>query len=437
MRKALNPTRDTEEEEQARKIEVQRWLDNYSKWLLSEDRELPNFVELENEWSTLFNAYVWNNDIYHKLLLHSLLGQLLRNLRLVKGGIKIDGRTSTLIIQDQGTAKDVPLVPFAQLCKALDRWMIENGINRRLRYTQNLTDFTQAALIGSIEEIVHRDRSIERRDIRGVLHRDVSDFIEIQEGRRVLALGSKLDDYTIQYINNSLSSIHTGNAQRKMLRSGEVVCESVCSYLITSYPTEEMSIELLHSGFFRRFLVHYNPIPPDEKFHNMIRGTEQLPKSHDAIEATNRAVEISLKVITRFLTKLITRYANQPYIDIIITEKAEQQLKSTINGWREITKNELSKEVGDILFAFVDSYINTHAVVIAGHRALVDGRDTITETDIIYSLTIVNKLLSELSLLVERIIGTQSNYYRNLERDELFSLSQICWYLNSTSLRLG
>jgi hypothetical protein len=395
-----------------------------------EESEDTNFDFLWKEWHTLFNDYVWNNDLYQKLLLHVLLGQLFKNISIVKGRIEEDGRISIMLIQQQGTAKNTPFKPFEEICKHIDELLITLNtkddddkiqVKKRMR-TCRLDEFSDAATIGT----VRKDDEGVVDYTKGKFHKDKSDIILIKEGRKILSSQKTGKSDIVQYMNLAMDSIYMGNTIEKSLVGGDIKCPTEISLIITSFKTRMIDFEILNSGLFRRFLVYFNDMGLNEMFENLLEGNKKVLKSSKDIENSEKKGIDRQEGIASLLEQAFVNLSDNIKIQLRIDDDVSIITEEFIKKYQKICKEALTKEVGEILYSLIDSYIN-HARVIAAHRAIINKISLISEQrlksndliirkeDIKYALDIIDILLQNAIKLIEWIFDTNLNYYQHIE----------------------
>ena len=428
-----------------------------------EEAKASDFDTFAALWQNHFSNYSWNNNLYVKLLMHNFIGQFFKNIYIEKGGVKLDGRINVFLIAPQGAGKNTPFPPFQELCKKVriemeafakkdeaqrklattgtqdaespvqaqddvETDIKEDEVNKTMRAT-SLDDFSDSATVGSVQRFPIYDPEKKRVTLKkvyniGVFSKDKTDIVMIKEARRIVAAMNDPKSMIVQYINLAAEPLWNHAPIIKILNSGEIKCWSEVSFVLTTYPTNLFTQELLNSGMIRRFCTFFNPLPVDRRIENAKIGISKL--SNNAAEGFEELKKIGYtetEVLVDYIVNIIyanvrRRYVKEDYdeltglyrILINVSPEAKQVYLDFIDKWGKKEKTYLP-EISDIHLSILTTYLD-HAVVIASHRALFDARNSINREDALYSIKIIDELLQSLLKLILKVFDFESNYYQ-------------------------
>lgn len=405
-----------------------------------------NFHNLFKHWDEIISQYNWNNDIYHKMLLHVLLGQVLKKIKINKGGNSLDGRISFMLIQPQGTGKDAPISIFEKICSRIEeeasKLLNMKNSNITLR-CKRLDEFSDASIIGSVYSyrIENSDKWVTKK-IEGAISKSVSDIIIIKEGRKILGSQKTGESSAVQYFNLALEPIYSNNKIVKNLIGGVVECESEMSLLMTSFPTTLIDKEILYSGFFRRVITFYNPMNLKELNDNLDKGINKFIENKTYEKEISNSIISSENILIQILsTALANNQLNEKgefNFSFIIDDNAKYKMKELSEKYYKIEKI-MANEQGRLLYSFVDSYINS-AIIIASHRAFInaidlDGLKTlkgeiyITKYDVEYGIDLIDKNLESMIKFIDFVYKQSTNFYKLKDIDDEKEFKKILSHL--------
>lgn len=397
-----------------------------------DETELPQKIEgdfdsIYEVWHRLFEMYTWNNEIYHKLLFHALLGQVFKYISIRKGGIELDGRISFLLIQDQGTGKNTPFIPFKKICEEIDNSIRSVPINKNgnnfvsdIRVS-SLDEFSESAVIGSKTKVFDpAKKKFDEYENKGILDKSVSDVVAVKEAR-VLFNDSRVKNTNIlQYFNIALEPFwDEGNVIKKHLNSGEIICTSEASTIMTTYPMN-FEIETLSTGIFRRLLVCYKEVKLSEKEENLLIGFDKLFTTKENKKKFESIWVDEKGWIKMIADSLISAYQNATKnlfdngklvitFDEDVADEMKRFTKEMIKKLVSLPEDEL-KIVDSIFTSYMD-----HTLIISAHRAVLDGRMNIRKDDIEYAEGLIREIDLSVIKFVKFVFKSKKNYYEKIE----------------------
>jgi hypothetical protein len=405
---------------------------------MEEIKEENKFEDLLADWLETGSNNVKSNPLYLKLLLHTLLGQMFKHVRITKrgnAGDVLDGRINMCVIQPQGTGKGLGGKFLNEMCILVDGklkrlngiltndgeigWVLKYGTKSipftRLR-VYDINDFTDAGIIGSFEQkrdekdkvIRGKNGKVVYEQVYGAFSRMVNDIFIFEESS-VLSSKSQHKENVFKYINSTFDSLHKGNRGyallQKPMRGDTVKCATTISGVFMQHPGENMGRRLVESGFYRRVPTLYNDISED-----IMQSTAKdifiadKPVSNDVIIKQRK--NICIKLIGAYFEFL---YRNEGRVDIEISyddnvqRRINQFIDTAPSLWSSYKRVGITG-VGKTMQAITTSYID-HMLKIAAHRALVEGRQIIVEDDISYAEQLIDALIERLVVPVAYAYG--------------------------------
>ncbi len=393
--------------------------------LEEEKKREDNFDNFIQKYDNVFNKFSWNNEVYSKLLLHSLLSKLFNKVYISIKANTIDNRINLMLIQTQGTGKGKGMIMIKKIIEKLNEGN-ENPIK-----INSISDYTDAGLIGTIvetkvgKETVHVVRN-------GILSEEFSDIVYMEEAKIILASSkNRKESNVFQYINTGLNSLYSGeNVISKEMRLGTVKCKVNACFILTTYPTPLADIEGLKSGFYRRILTYYNNLSISElKDNNKILIDSIISSENQSIEYENKTNKELDELVEDF-----KKYINN-YNKMINNDKLRIGIGSYVGGYIEKEvfdlidryNKDLNDEDSKILISILGSYIS-YALIIASHKAIINNSTIISREDIIYSFDIVKKVMGGLENYIDYVYESNSDWRQKDKRNLVINIRK---YLNS------
>ena len=372
------------------------------------ESELTSFDEFSDYWHKYFEKFVWKSNLYQKMLLHIALGQIFKNIKIRKGGVLLDGRISFLLIQDQGTGKNTPFMPFMDICNKIDKFLQNHPIKKSTLRCKRLDEFSDAALIGSTKQIINEEGKTRTIKVNGVFSKSESDIIVVKEAKTILSSKKGMSSVT-QYINLALEPIYSKTIITKSLITGTTECESTASFLMTSYPTQEIDIEQLNSGLFRRMLVYFNRIPTPDKIDNLLKGLQNTLLNKEEMAEFSKEGITEEDIIAEYIYITYDYFAKNE--DIIFNID-----KGVVETFSEFVKKQAyfairqPSEISQIFTSIFSSYLD-YMLVIASHRALMNRQEIICKEDAEYAIELFSELLSSIAEFIGWVYDNKINSY--------------------------
>lgn len=195
------------------------------------------------------------NEKLHVTAALSLIGQTIRNVRLMSEGTKDDGRIHPFIIQSSGTGKNSTF----DMVKAVAR---DAGMD----FHEHGSD-SAAGVVGT----VRRDGQQDTGDLEG------SGFVAWKEAQLLLKSAKKQhSSEMLEMLNQALDP--DGHVS-KTLASGKLSYQSRSSLYCTTYPPDkDDQLELIRQGFLPRTLFLYEEWAADKYDNVNKRRDRNLPR---------------------------------------------------------------------------------------------------------------------------------------------------------------
>ena len=397
-------------EEDLRELEDTKNTYELNKERISNDLKQfgENFNSVKEIWDKIIKEYVWDWKEYTDILLHLYLSQSFKNIRIMHGNSADDGRLSLFVIAPSNSGKNMPFGFFEKLCK-------ENEYN-----VSNVDKFSYQGLFGSIDAIYtpKMQMDLKQKDLRegetdddvnyiikrfrGVFDYTQSDFILSSEASSVLASRknpSMVD--TIRTINILLESKWKNNEITSNYKHGNVKCKSEVSCVFTSVPSDEIDIELLANGMFRRFITLYKTFDRKEKLLSMEKEATLIAQNNDIPEIVEKEEQILKEKLNLKINRIRDIINSSEEIPIVMSvdETASAEVLFYINQKKKTFYNLNDKNMS-IMLSIFDYYIQHVSYKIASSVALLNGKTTITHKEMHYSLELLDSIINNIRVLV-------------------------------------
>jgi len=341
--------------------------------------------ELISAWDKRFNQYSYNNPVYSRLCLHLILGQILRNQKVIKHGIEIDGRFNFFLVQSSGSGKSTAL-----------KFVIDVADYVGLDF-ESITDWSDAALIGTIESKDDEAGKKKYEQIKGIL--DGVDILHIDEAS-LLFSPSKYNQSTLSYLQLALNPIGSpSNRIRKKLRAGEFIdFHPHLSLFLTSYNPTKVGELVTTRGILQRMAVYVRFLSMEERLKNAYTdidylGTPAVDKSH---------LEEQIKVTLRS----ISDHYSKPENVIDFDDKVKPLLKSLAKRLYDATVN-INPFLQEHISSFLPRYL-TMLYVVALHHAALRFSNFVEDVDIRYAYKLTRVMFDSVIVWLEQELERES-----------------------------
>jgi hypothetical protein len=329
--------------------------------------------ELISAWDKRFSEYSYNNKIYGRLCLHTIVGQTLRHLKIIKHGIEIDSRLSFFLVQSSGSGKSTALGFVINVAD-------EIGLS-----FESITNWSDAALVGTIESKEERKGKTSEtvyNKVTGIL--DDADILHIDEAS-LLFSPTKYNQSTLSMLQLALNPIGSpSNKIKKKLAHGEAIeIQPHLSLFLTSYNPDDVTDLVAKRGIMQRMAIYARFLDPEERLENLFKdidylGVESLDKDHLEEEIVE-----SLRSISHHFEK-VKKIEFDPSIKPLLRNLAQRLYKTTQN---------VNPYIIEQVNAFLPRYL-TYIYVISGHHAAIRLSSKVEAEDVKYAYQLVKILFS-------------------------------------------
>ena len=328
-----------------------------------------DMANLLNLWGEIFEIYSFNNPEYSRACLHLVLGMILKRCRIDRDGTKTDPRISVLYIKPT----------FSGGSAAFD---MVKMISERLSFNVNtITDATDAALIGTFEQIGESKEPIMKK---GILDKSKSDLVYWGEAVIVFQKNGPTHSMkTRNYLQAALNPIDSVESKlKKDLVAGIVTCDVECSLLLVSYPPKELDDDLLYSGAVQRFLFIPKALTIDKRMENINEDIKRYEKKGIDIEGkTTKLITMLLDIKAKYGKGVVFRMGSDA------TTKFKELEKELGDKYKK-TDLRIQDHMGGILSSSVRKIS-----AISQHAAAIRRDTTINKDDIEYAVSILKPQL--------------------------------------------
>lgn len=390
--------------------------------LEEEKKREDNFDKFLTNYNNIFNQFSWNNEVYSKLLLHSLLSKVFSKIYISVRANVIDSRINLLLIQTQGSGKGKGMI---MIKKIIERLNLNNETPIRIN---SISDYTDAGLIGTIVETKVGKETLNSVKL-GILSEEYSDIIYMEEAKLILASSKNRKESNIfQYINTGLNSVFSGeNVINKEMRLGRVSCRVNASFILTTYPTPLADVEGLKSGFYRRILTYYNNLSINELKENNTILTDSIIASESKSIEYEKIINSELDALKDEIKIYINNYnkmISDGYLRIGIGSNVGIYIEAKMVEYFKRYSKDLGEEEAKVLLSILTSYEN-YALIIASHRAVINNTSIISRDDIIYAFDIIDNVMMGLEKYIDYVYESNIDWRQKENKKTTLEIKKI------------
>lgn len=313
-------------------------------------------------WDTRFNEFSYNNPVYARLCHHLLLGQVLRNQKIIKHGIKIDGRFSFFLVQSSGSGKSTALGFVIDKTDAL-------GLS-----FNSITDWSDAALIGTIEQKEEEKGKTSYEKVEGLM--GDADILHIDEAS-LLFTPSKYNQSTLSHLQIALNPIGSpSNRITKKLAHGDpITVYPHLSLFLTSYNPTKVSDLVANRGIMQRMAIYVRFLNSEDRLANAFKDIEYL--GVDSVDKED--LEDSIRTTLQAISDHYEKEENKIEFDMGI----KPMLKNYAKKLHDVTIN-VNPYIQEQINSFLPRYL-TMMYVIAMHHAAMRLSSLVEKDDVNYA----------------------------------------------------
>ena len=375
------------------------------------------------EYLELFNLHSFKNQLYGKISLHVILGQLLSKSNDGIGGIyykqgarEIDPRVHLLLIKPQGTGKGAGYGFVERTSRAL-------GLD-----FQSLTESTDAGLVGTLQ-----DNEI----VPGLLQS--ADVVGMEEASVLFDYASDFSRKNMTYMQITMNALEDSSCNiTKKLGTETIEFKPHASFVLMTYPPDKLVDKLLKTGFIDRVIPIFEDVTLIDRL---------------------EIIEIMLKNIN-----VTDKESFKKKFDELI-----KKIKNIEDKYRTVRKKiDIPEEMHKVIFRIISEFANKvqaaspkarekleHFVTrlhetllkLAIHHAVLCRRETVEMSDVLYARLLYipiwrNLIISIESLLIispqerarkHRIIKTALDEYDKQMKKREFVKNKV-WVRRTTML---
>ena len=335
-----------------------------------------------------FGRSCFYSEAYAWACFHMLVGAMpnIRRLRIKRGDTWLDPRVHVFYLADSGSGKGVGAAFVTDVGKKL-------GLN-----VYNATDFTDAALIGTIhttddgEPIIHK----------GLLSGQTREWVESKGGEDPLNIDILLVSEASKVLNpkpgpndagimNSLqiamNTVGTSDnlVTKKLAKGPSVSYPTDVTLFFTTFPPVSFADVVLKRGLFQRTLMVVKESNHDERvkvteefFRSFYAKQEELYHNPLTREVSNKSTDEIVDMVVN-VVKAANRWARDVE-EIVVSKEAAERLSKLVFRFQSQVKN-LSPFLQAKIHEFV-ARLAGHLVKLSAHVAILNCSPTVEEVHV-------------------------------------------------------
>jgi len=334
----------------------------------------------------VFSSYSFKNLLYGKISLHVVLGQILSNKVCYRMGSRIiDPRIHMFLIKPQGSGKGSGY-------GFVDRLTSDLNIN-----FQKLTESTDAGLIGTIK---YNKKTNQEEIIHGLL-RD-ADIIGMEEASVLLDFTSEFSKKNMTYMQITMNALEDSSCfVSKKLGSELIEFKPHASFVLMSYPPDNLVEKILKTGFFDRLVPIFEDVTLEDRLDTIRRMSENINispvKQTELKQKYNDLLEKLVLINQRF-----GKDSSGAMKIVKIDDDIHQKMISVIEEFA-MKILDVSPKAREKLEHFI-SRLYEILLKFAIHHAILDGRLYLDTSDVLYARLIYLPIWQNLIISLESLI---------------------------------
>lgn len=342
-----------------------------------------------NQWSKDFDKYAYRQQFSAALSFHTILGQVVKDIfiykeKMTNGNIPLshplDLRINIILMRESGTGKSVGQDFTNNVIKGMDL------------VSRQITDFTDAGLIGSVDK---PDKFGE--NITYGIFKD-ADYITFDEVETLFE-SSPHKEGVLRRFNIALNTLgQPSQLIYKRMRWGELKYYPHFSTYFVGVPFLGFE-QKLKSGFLQRHVIYIEDAAILERVKSMREDVSRIsfatsPEKREKLKEVGVQTYTYWKEIFENLKKFAaeTNFKQDPEIKDYIEKKIAPLFK--------MTSKIKSAEVQGIMFSFLARYLD-HLYRLIFHSAIIRQSSTIEKIDVDYAFSIVKKTYMSILYYIE------------------------------------
>lgn len=330
-------------------------------------------ISVSERFVRAFSSYSYDNVDYAHATFHMIVGQILKNQRIMKGGTPLDPRISVFAMWGPSGGKSA----------ALD---MVNHVSDKvgLRFV-SVDEATDAALLGTVEE-KREGKETYYEVVPGFL--GACDVLHYDEAE-MLFRTNNYSQNTKSYFQKALNPMESKTSIiRKKLAHGEwIQVRPTCSLYLTSYLPSSFEEAVMGTGFFQRILVVPKRLTVEQRRANSMRDIDMLGQEPP---------EIDVARVVMALRKLKQDFTEPQEWDF---SKVKPLLRNRVDRYYSFM-NAINTGSRELILGFVPRYQNM-LYSLSLHNAALRGDTVISMEDVNKAHALVYDLLRRIVTLIE------------------------------------
>jgi len=350
---------------------------------------------LIKDYVDLFSTYSFKNELYAKVSLHVIIGQLLSKPILspdkksvrgipvyyMMGSRKLDTRLHLLLIKPQGTGKGAGFGFVERMARAL-------GLD-----FQSLTEATDAGLVGTLD----KDEEGNRVILEGLLAS--ADIIGMEEASVLFDLSSDFSKKNMTYMQITMNALSDSSCFiSKKLGPEMIEFKPHASFLLLTYPPDKLVDKLLKTGFMDRIICVFENVTLEDRLHVIKTMSEHINKM------TKKDYDKDFDSVRKRLGRVVEFWTKNQNSNTCV------EIPKEVHGHLIDVIDEFSRKILDAspkarekLEHFV-SRLYEVLIKLSVHHAILDMRKTLNVSDVMYARMLYMPIWKNLIISVESLL---------------------------------
>jgi len=340
----------------------------------------PDFGnKLINDYLTVFSSYSFKNEMYGRISLHVLIGQLLRNVYYRVGARKIDIRVHLLLIKPQGSGKGAGY-------GFIEKVATELGLNFR-----HVTKSTGAALAGSNVIDPGTKKYVEKP---GILK--TADIVGMEEASPLFDLTDEFSKMNMTYFQITMNVLEDTSCRITIdLLSGDIDYKPHASLLMTTYPPDKLVDKLIKTGFIDRMIAVFEDVTLADRLEVIKKMSENINRK------TTESFQDEYKNLIKRL-EVVVRKFQKGKVCVTVPEKIDKVMLQVIDEFA-MKILDASPKAREKLEHFV-SRLYENLMKLSIQHALLSLRTTVEIKDVLYARMTYMPIWRNLIISIESLL---------------------------------
>jgi len=335
--------------------------------------------KLIDDYSKVFGSYSFKNEMYGKISLHVLIGQLLKNVYYRVGARKIDIRVHLLLIKPQGSGKGAGY-------GFIERVATDLGLEFR-----HVTKSTGAALAGSNVVDPSTKKPVEKP---GILK--TADIVGMEEASPLFDLTDEFSKMNMTYFQITMNPLEDTSCRITIdLLSGDIDYKPHASLVMTSYPPDKLVDKLIKTGFIDRMIAVFEDVTLVDRLEVIKKMSENINQS------TTESFQAEYKKLVQRLEVIVKKF-QKGNICVTVPEKIDKLMLQIIDEFA-MKILDASPKAREKLEHFV-SRLYENLMKLSIHHSLLSLRTTVEIEDVLYARLTYMDIWRNLIISIESLL---------------------------------